>query len=374
VFVRWRSSCILILLIAVCAVESACAVGMNKQIFRNGIFRGLPNLDQSTVKFNNGELRGLTDAKGQQILPTIYADISYCGHGIFLATEVDPEHRWYFSRKRHLFNRNGLELPVMLPQDAVLLNIFSFGPKADSDPELVLNELDSSTILLFGLPEDKEGLCDVRGTTTLPALSAEIRFVSSNSAYVKMPNVRYVVDLKTGEESPTGTCGYSAGIFPVPRIPRSSLTRTLPLPHDRQITMIPHDDGSFDKEYWLERRPFPISRLVMFNRFLKDHDLIGMPEADLIGNIGPKRSRDKKTFEYALPELGRGMPPCDTGMRMYLKDGRVERWCFFSKVQESDPITTNVVLEDPANFRLRLFHNGIYQGIFPKTNPKTEVR
>jgi hypothetical protein len=126
----------MLLFSSLCSSEPAHAVGMNQEIFRNGLLRGLPDLDHSSVKLYDGQLRGLADSNGRQILPAIYADISYCGHGIFLATETDPQHKSYFSKRRHIFNRDGVELPVTMPENGVLLNIFSFGLNADKDHNL----------------------------------------------------------------------------------------------------------------------------------------------------------------------------------------------------------------------------------------------
>jgi hypothetical protein len=145
------------------------------------------------------------------------------------------------------------------------------------------------------------------------------------------------------------------------------------LPQDRKITTIAHDDGLFDKEYWMECREYPIDHLTMFSRFLHEHNLIGMPEGKVANYLEPRRSPDKRTLVCLLPQSGCTRSLC--GMRMYLKDGKVEKWCFFSEGTESEPITSNVILED-LHPRSRLINRriGDQQATWPKTSPKTDVR
>jgi hypothetical protein len=429
VLVWLRRACVVILLIALSSAESAWAIGMNQQFFRNGLLKGLPDLDQYSLKFYDGQLRGLTDSSERQILPAIYADIYYCGHGIFLATGTDPLHKFYFSKTRHIFNRDGVELPVTAPEGTTLLNIFSFGQEADAYRNIELSRLDPNTILLYGSSDGCEGLCDAHGTIILPALPGEIRYVSSHlayveiphvrydidlktrglfglprdsegvrdshgtvippallgnihyvstrSAYVEIPNARYVIDLKTGKRTPSEG-GYRPGAFPAPRLPWHSGVGVPmgEMPQDRKINTIGNDDGLFDKEYWTERREYPIGHLAMFDRFLHEHNLIGMTEGEATSYLDLKRSPNNKTLVCMFPDDG--CTPMDWGIRMYLKDGKVENWCFFyggdlPAERESEPVSSNVILEG-VDFRSRIFsfsfHMDNRHGEFPKTTPK----
>jgi hypothetical protein len=132
------------------------------------------------------------------------------------------------------------------------------------------------------------------------------------------------------------------------------------LPDDRCITTRAHDDGLFDREYWLDYRDHPIARLGMFNRFLKQFDLIGMPKTQVVNILGepvqcwlpgtPCLTENGQLLLsrpdlliYAFPAIG--CTPSFFGVKIYFKDDKVERWCFARDSKDSEPVTTNVVLD-----------------------------
>ena len=125
-------------LVVLCLFTIPAAPALDSYRFQHGMVRGLTDIDQNTIHFCDGNLFGLKDESGHEILAPKYSDIEYCGHGLFLATDVNQSSKYYFGEKRHFFNRSGVEQKFSLPKDTIQLNIFSFGSAADKAPDSTL--------------------------------------------------------------------------------------------------------------------------------------------------------------------------------------------------------------------------------------------
>lgn len=340
------------------------SVGQDDGRFKNGMVQYLTNIDQSCLRSSRGSLYGLEDERGRIILPEIYSDIEYCGHGLFLATDLQVWDRFYFGDKRHFFNRDGVESLYKLPEGAFLFSIFSFGDVADRQPDLILDELPEDTILLFGYKDEpegrkiyapKQGLCNIEGKILLPPVDGKVLFFQPGKALLlEKSNKRAIVDLKTWTSEPTNI-QFEVGKIIQPRIPKiNSYSNTMPLPKDRVVTESSSIDRQFNSDYWRARRDYPVKRLAMFGRFLKEYNLIGMPKDKVAVLLGESERQhgsvsERDFFTYIFPTHS-----CTgeyDGIRVYFKNEAVSSWSFISgnsfgyDVQESTLKSTNVVLK-----------------------------
>jgi hypothetical protein len=161
--------------------------------------------------------------------------------------------------------------------------------------------------------------------------------------------------------------------FPVP----------MPFPKDRSRVEVSTDDLKFDRDYWNDRRVYPIAGIDMFNRFLHDYDLIGMSRKRvselLLGGVSNQREFDKQDLvSFVFPRVG--CTPWAFGVKINVKDDRAVSWCFFEgdpmvgNFKESKPVSTNVVLKRPiVRGRIliaRIGEEGSNAGAFPEVEPK----
>lgn len=382
--------CLSVILAQVLGVDQARASGLDSLRFKNGMVHGLTDIDQNMLRGCSGDLYGIEDESGRIIIPPKYSDIEYCGHGIFLATDVQKANKYFFGDKRHFFNRDGVELSFVLPENAFLLNIFSFGEKADKETDLVLTKFAADTILLFGYrvaPQPQtlntcmQGLCDLNGKVLMQPISGNILFLEPGLAFVDAPgNKRSIVDLKTWSAKPT-SLERNPGSVPRSRIHwPSNYQVPMPFPKDRIRKVVSTDTGTFDSDYWRERRDHPIRCLEMFNRFLHQYDLIGMQKdrvAVLLGESDRTNTwaTNPEGFTYRFPSYS-----CTgefSGLKIYVKNDHVASWSFIASNSfgntgnESEPITTNVVLKRADTGRIIGARIGQAKYEFPETEPKS---
>lgn len=133
---------------------------------------------------------------------------------------------------------------------------------------------------------------------------------------------------------------------------------------NRYVLKINTDSGKFDSRLWTLGLGKPISRLLMFERFLQERDLIGMSEDDVLKLLGPGEPRRYPTRDisstrlYVLTSGG-----CDVESALLLKltmhNGKVESWCFSSNGKDQPSNTRNVLIP----------HDSFSAG-FPSTMPK----
>ncbi len=341
----------------------SCA-GLASMMFKDGMVHGLLDQDQMLLRSCTGDLYSVEDDTGRVIIPPMYSDIEYCGHGIFLATDVQQRNKYFFGDKRHFFDRKGKELSYKLPAEAYLLNILSFGTEADKNPDSELDKLPYDSVMLFGIRETSfsqwhdddvlQGLSDLDGRVRLEPIKGEVLFVEPGSAFAYCPGRKsFIINLKTWTSTPTKLLR-NPGSFPVPRIPDRFVTKSLPLPKGYQLKVVKTDDGLFDHNHWCERRESPITCLDMYNRFLHEYDLIGMPIVEVRTLLGkPDESKSESSsstiFSYAIPIYS--CTGAGRGVVIHFTNGRVVSWSFFSKDgfgqsgREQGQITTNVVLK-----------------------------
>ncbi|CAN5550971.1 hypothetical protein BH11CYA1_BH11CYA1_44070 [soil metagenome] len=245
----------------------------------------------------------------------------------------------------------------------ILLNMFSFGKKAEEDPNLNLTKLPADTILLFGnrcnrgerLP-GKQGLCDINGRILRPLCTGHIYFLKPGFAFVNSDGSKSLtINLTTWHEE-QADLHYNPGIVPPARITHpGNYSSPMPFPKDRFLEKVSTDNGLFDPVYWREQRDHPIKYINMFNRFLYEHNLIGMAKSQLFALLGDRKvvriaASNIETCSYSFPSYS--CVGTSEGIRIYLTDDHVTSWSFFGiwsldKVTESKRITTNVVLKGP---------------------------
>jgi hypothetical protein len=341
----------------VLSIGESRAGGLASMRFQNGLVNGLVDMDQKSLHYCDGSLRGLTDIHGREILAAKYADIEYCGNGIFLATDVNRQHRLKFGRTRHFFNSEGKELLYSLPPDSYLLNAFWFGEKAAADPNLKLVDLPSEALLLFDVVDGRQGLCDKAGKVLIPLLHGTILYYKPGFAFINYDGRgdagNTIVNLHTLETAPAGF-SYDPGVNPPVRNPQANLGIPLKLPQDRTLRKVATDDGRFDPEYWLENREYPIAHIEMFDRFLAQYNLIGMSREQVVGLLGKpgnsaRSTADSDCLVYGFPT--QGCLRYFYGVRIYLSSGKVTGWSFAyrepmgTSEKQSELVTTNVRLQ-----------------------------
>jgi hypothetical protein len=136
-------------------------------------------------------------------------------------------------------------------------------------------------------------------------------------------------------------------------------------------------DGSndaFDVNYWAQGRSAPVSRLNMFNRFLKQYNLIGMDEETVVGILGDGNNSQPADYKGHLVSIehrvasGGCLPELTEYVKISFKDNRVDHWCFKQRDKESAPITSNVVLK----FKSKSARIGEQtSATWPETTPKS---
>jgi len=323
--------------------------------FSNGMINYLTDFNQHTYIPSDGKLRGLTDSEGHEILPVKFANIQYFGHGIFLATDPGPKHKYYFGKKRHFFNMNGVELGYKLPTNAVLLTVFSYGAASEKNRDLELENLPSDAVLVAGYNDGSQSLCDRYGRILIAPNSGKILFIGPTLAFLDKGSKSSIVDFKNGIATPSKQ-RYEPESFPPPR-------PTYEFPKNRLIKINNNDDGSFDSVYWKERRTYPIPILCMLNRFLRDHDLIGMSRSEVekwlgssetaVGKICGINSTSRSRLEDMIADSNsniyrfpfEGCVPYFSGIRIVFTNNRVSHWNFVDESHDSSPISKNVILK-----------------------------
>jgi len=131
----------------------------------------------------DGNPVGLCDLQKHEVLAPKYSSITYVGHGIFLALSRNAEDRFEYGNDRRLFNSDGNELKVTLPQGCDLMQVFWLGEKADRILDLPLAVLPDDAMFRFRSAQ-KFGLCDAKGKIILPAVYGFIGKVADGKAFV----------------------------------------------------------------------------------------------------------------------------------------------------------------------------------------------
>ncbi len=374
----------------------------------------------------DGNPSGLTDLEGKQILPAIYANIHYVGNGIFVATDIskaDP-FRW---GEHHIFNKQGKELPYKVPDGGVFVDVFSLGNDADKDLTKTCDEFPKGSLLRYRTSFEN-GLCTPEGKVFTPLLPGVICFIKPGLGYSSPkdsnnPNKpNQFIDLQTGKLAEdknnagpdwlTNRTNYKedAKLNPNYRHPQIA-PYVVPFQTEKNISYrkisedtlvktVDIDDRQFHRDYWQEHRDSPVTRFVMFNRFLKQYDLIGMDQDQVLKLLGPGDSGPicgpgieydgyKGDIAFISQSLGGGgcMPQLNMRFCIHFSQGKVDHWNFAYYKQsktangryvagfdESPPIKTNVVIPsaEASDHKGRLVAGRI--GEMPERFPKVVLK
>ena len=142
--------------------------------------------------------------------------------------------------------------------------------------------------------------------------------------------------------------------------------------YEKKIDFCESDFKSFDAGAW-KALALSTSRVYMFSLLLRDFDLIGMKQDDLL-----KLCADPDIYEladyqgnfctmtYMLKNGGYAL----LGWKVHFQNGKVDRWCFCHQKIESAPITANVVMTGNANDLSNARIGGRSEPDFPKTEAK----
>ncbi|MFN8660123.1 MAG: WG repeat-containing protein [Candidatus Obscuribacterales bacterium] len=119
------------------------------------------------------------------------------------------------------------------------------------------------------------------------------------------------------------------------------------------------DSGRFDPKYWAEGRVFPISRMDMFNRLLRENNLIGMTKETLLKQLGMSETVDPREsggeIIVWLENNGRD-DDRDLKAKFLFEGNQVSGWCFTRLGGDSPLVKTNDVIS-PASISPALFGN-----------------
>lgn len=131
----------------------------------------------------HGNPVAICDLQKHELIPARYSQIDYVGHGLFIATSVNPLDRYVFGTEKRLFNNKGVELAVKVPEGAKFAQVFWLGAEADLDSNLVFEQLPAGALVRFSVGE-RFGLCDRQGNVVLPAKYANIWKAHEGKAFV----------------------------------------------------------------------------------------------------------------------------------------------------------------------------------------------
>jgi len=109
-----------------------------------------------------GDLFGLIDDTGREIIKAKYARIDYERNGIFVVTEVNSKNRIVSENAKRLFNFEGDELKFTLPDGAYFVQMAYLGKEAQEDKNLNISELPEDALIVY-VHDKKFGLCFPNG-------------------------------------------------------------------------------------------------------------------------------------------------------------------------------------------------------------------
>lgn len=149
-----------------------------------GLFFTEPYSWDPDVRFMcDGNPVAVCDLQKHEIIPAKYSQIDYVGHGLFIATSVNPIDRYVFGAEKHLFNNKGIELGVKVPEGGRFAQISWLGVKADQDSNLVFERLPDDALIRFS-DGDRFGLCDSQGNVVVPAKFGNIWKAHEGKAFL----------------------------------------------------------------------------------------------------------------------------------------------------------------------------------------------
>lgn len=143
---------------------------------------------------------GLTDIRGKELVPPIYSDVRYFGHGLFVMDLPDLGKKDGLLVEKQLVNRKGVRLKFHLPKEATFSKLLWLGRRADINQEFVPDELPDDSLIVFRI-ENSFGVCDKDGKVFLPASFSYIGTARENKVVVRdMQGQLLVVDLENKQQ------------------------------------------------------------------------------------------------------------------------------------------------------------------------------
>jgi len=113
------------------------------------------------------------------------------------------------------------------------------------------------------------------------------------------------------------------------------------------------DNGRFDQESWAVNGN-SLSRLWVFDRFLREYNLIGMQQDDVLRLLGIGDQSRPADYNGGLRSVSHWLTrgwcaPTGVGVKIHFENGAVDSWCFVrvDNKELSPPITSNVLLSEP---------------------------
>lgn len=145
--------------------------------------------------------------------------------------------------------------------------------------------------------------------------------------------------------------------------------------HERESTVAycQTEFEHFDSRAW-ENLASSADRFYLFTLFLKDYDLIGMKQDDVLKLLSDPNHYQLKNYDGQYESityvLRSAFPHSDQSWKIHLLHGKVDWWSFTHGKSHSAPVTTNVVVS-ATMARDEIGRN--YE-VWPKTYPKQEEK
>ncbi|HEY9676585.1 MAG TPA: hypothetical protein V6C76_01185 [Drouetiella sp.] len=327
---------------------------------------------------SRGFLVGLTDLQGHQILAPRFNNVTYMGNGLYIAEATN-----YSKMPRMLiFTESGRKLPYKIPNEAILYKICSLGKNLDENQNIAVQQIPRHSLLEFqNIKSGEIGICHPDGTVLLPPQQGVPCILDNGAIYIQneffasKPNE--ILDTKTGELKVTTdkllafspkerrwagdyTSKFKDKIAQQTLVEKESDSWLFEQISDRRMRkVVDKDDGYFNSTCW--KKGWPIARSVMFERLLREYDLIGMSSdqfAQLVGLMGNPSFGDgvlwanyKGDIKSYVTSFGGGgcVPQMNLHVRFEFTNDKLTSWCFLNGVigpnpTESPAITTNVLI------------------------------
>lgn len=124
------------------------------------------NVPEEEIEFT-GDLFGLIDETGREIIKAKFARIEYERNGIFVVTEVNRKNKIVLQNSKRLFNFEGDELKFALPDGARYVQLAYLGKEAQEDKNFNVMSLPEDALIVF-VQNKKYGLCFPSGKVVSP--------------------------------------------------------------------------------------------------------------------------------------------------------------------------------------------------------------
>lgn len=111
----------------------------------------------------DGNLYGLLDQNGKTVVPPKYSQIDYAGRGFFIMSSVNSQDPYARGDERYLFNVDGVQVPLKVPEGAHFRRILWLG-EGLQESDAPLKKLPENALITF-VKNERYGVCDISGNT-----------------------------------------------------------------------------------------------------------------------------------------------------------------------------------------------------------------